>query len=298
MGSSIDDARLSKPSRLPKSAPRVRLSIVSGPGGGQSVDLTRCVTLIGSRTGCKLQLKSSHVSPVHCAVVNTGDEVFVRDLVSESGTYLNDLPAVVEKLDDGDTLRIGQWELRVQITAYTLDTLSDLPHVTLEPEPSAVGVEVNGSGQLIRLTKPVGIVGRREGCDVLVDNRQVSRVHLLLFTYRGQPVYSDLLSHNGVTLEGERAGFGVLHSGDVLMLGPQRIRMILPGVGRRKSTSPSGSSGGSVAPTGSTGGAVSAQGSSTIAPAVLDGSGQGTVFAAPDDESDRIDIRAAEANGR
>lgn len=290
----------SKPPRLPKSAPKVRLSIVAGPGAGQSVDLTRCVTIIGSRAGCKLQLKSSRISPLHCAIVNTGEEVFVRDLVSHTGTFLNDLPAVVERIEDGDTVRIGEWELRVQITAYTLDTLSDLPHVTLEPEPTAVGVEVNGSGSLVRISRPVGVLGRRPGCDVKIDNRQISRVHLLLFTYRGQPVFFDLLSNNGVMLEGKRTVFSPLHSGDVLMLGPQRIRMILPGVARRR-PSPDGSSSGSSgmpAAGGSSGGVTAGHGSSTVAPAILEGTGEGTVIPVEDDESDRIDIRTAESEGR
>jgi pSer/pThr/pTyr-binding forkhead associated (FHA) protein len=288
-----------KPPRLPKSAPHVRLSISAGPGAGQSLELTRCVTLIGSRPGCKLQLRSSNVAAVHCAIVNTGVDVYVRDLVSTTGTFLNDLPAILEKLDDGDTLRLGDWEIRVELKPYALDTLSDMPHVSLEPEPTAIGVEVNGSGRLVRLGRPVGVIGRRPGCDVVVEESQVSRVHALLFTYSGQPVVCDLLSHNGVMLEGEPAHFGFLHSGDLLQVGPVKLRMILPGIARRKS-----STGENGTATASGSGSdlrkmVSAPttGRSIPAPASeLDASG--TVVPFDDDEGDRIDIRAAEIEGR
>jgi pSer/pThr/pTyr-binding forkhead associated (FHA) protein len=300
-----------RPPRLPKSAPKVQLTIVGGPGKGQVIELSRCVTLIGSRHGCKLQLKSNEVSAVHCAVVNTAEEVFIRDLASSNGTYLNDLPAVLEKLDDGDTIRVAQWELRVKISAYTLDTLSDLPHVSLEPEPSAFGVELNGSGKLVRLKRPIGVVGRRDSCDVVIKDKQVSRVHMLLFTYANQPVFCDMLSNNGVTLAGRRLGFGVLHSGDDLSMGSLKVRMILPGVGRRPiddsgSRSAAGATTGNAdTATGSgsrtqTGevGSTSAGGSSAAGADALGGTRDGTIVPLDDDLSDRIDIRAAEIEGR
>jgi pSer/pThr/pTyr-binding forkhead associated (FHA) protein len=284
-----------KPPRLPKSAPHVRLAILAGPGAGQTLDLTRCVTLLGSRPGCKLQLRSSSVAPVHCAIVNTGVDVYLRDLVSTTGTYLNDLPAVLEKLDDGDTLKIADWEIRVEIKPYALDTLSDMPHVSLEPEPTAIGVEVNGSGRLVRIARAVGVIGRRPGCDVVVDDGQVSRVHALLFTYTGQPAFCDLLSHNGVALEGAQAHFGFLHSGDTLEVGPVKLRLILPGVARRK-TAGAGSNGSAAANNGQGKAPASAASSARLEPPgpELDASADGTVIPIADDESDRVDIRAAE----
>ncbi len=296
----LDGAR---PPRLPKSAPKVRLSIVAGPGAGGSLDLTRCVSIIGSRSGCKLQLKSPEVSAVHCAIVNTGEEVFVRDLASRNGTYLNDLPAILERLEDGDTLRVGDWELRVEVSAYTLDTLSDLPHVSLEPEPTAIGAELNGSGELVKLQRPVGVLGRRAGCDIVVNSKQVSRVHLMLFIYAGHPVFCDLLSNNGVRLQGVRLGFGKLHSGDVLSLGGYKVRMILPGVSRRPAAPSAGgdttSGTGTDAVTRTSAGSGSGSGSGTVAAEALEGSdGDGTVVPVTDDQGDRIDIRTAEMDGR
>lgn len=278
--------RIRKPPRLPKSAPKVTLTVVAGPGAGQTVELSRCVTLVGTRRGCKLLLKSTSISSVHCAIINTGEEVYLRDLVSTTGTLLNSLKAQCEKLDDGDTIIVGDWELRVRISAYTVDTLSDLPHVSLEPEPSAFGVELNGAGQFIKLNRPVGMVGRKVGCDVVIDDKRVSRAHMLLFTYLGQPVFYDLLSNNGVVLEGRLEHFGVLHSGDILSLGPKALRMILPGVGRRQKTPLTGDS---------TGGSVDLEARGIDASRYdLDDTGDGTVVQLAEEEGDRIDIRLAE----
>ncbi len=295
-----------RPAKLPKSAPKVKLTIVGGPGKGQVVELSRCVTLIGSRHGCKLQLKSPEVSAVHAAIVNTGEEVYLRDPASSNGTYLNDLPAILEKLDDGDTIRLASWEVRVEITAYLLDTASDMPHVSLEPEPSAFGVELNGSGKLVRMKRPIGVLGRRDSCDIVIKDKQVSRVHMMFFTYAGHPVFCDMHSNNGVVLEGRRLGFGVLHSGDALQLGQLKIRMILPGVGRRPTDS-TGSvavlhpGSGSVDTTGGSGSRTQApNGTSTGSGGhdALGGTGDGTIVPLDDDIGDRIDIRAAEIEGR
>lgn len=285
----MSSRRVKKPPRLPKSAPKVRLTVTAGPGAGQTIELSRCVTLIGTRRGCKLLFKSSRISSVHCAIVNTGEDVYLRDLVSATGTMLNSLKAQCEKLDDGDTIVVGEWELRVQISAYTVDTLSDLPHVSLEPEPAAFGVELNGAGQFTKLNRPVGLVGRKHGCDVVIDDKRVSRAHMLLFTYLGQPVFYDLLSNNGVVLEGRLENFGVLHSGDVLTLGPKGLRMILPGVGRRKKTEISSDSG-----TGT--GSIDIEARSVDASRYvdMDDSGDGTVVQLAEEEGDRIDIRLAE----
>ncbi|NOX59798.1 MAG: FHA domain-containing protein [Planctomycetes bacterium] len=293
------DNGVHKAPRLPKSAPRVRLTILSGPGKGQSLELTRCVSILGSRRGCKLQLKSPDISAVHCAIVNTTEDVYLRDLVSGTGTFLNDLKAQVEKLEDGDTIRLADWDLRVHISAYTLDTLSDLPHVSLEPGADAVGVELNGSGEMVRIQRPVGLVGRREGCDVLVKDSKISRAHMLLFNYSGQPVFFDLLSNNGVTMDGERMHFGNLHSGDRLMLGSVALRMILPGVGRRQQGSSTGSKGSGAGKNGTPRSASPVVPTPSSPPppnaSFASNGGTGTVIQPLDDDgSDRIDIRAAE----
>ncbi len=269
----------SRPPRLPKSAPKVKLTITSGPGSGQVIELTRCVSIVGTRSGCKIQLKSPEVSAVHCAIVNTGEDVYLRDLMSTNGTFLNDLKAKFEKLDDGDTIRVADWVLRVGITSYSLDTMSDLPHVTLEPGPEVFGVEVNGSGKMIKLDKAVGLVGRRPGCDVTLKDRQVSRAHMLLFTYKGQAVFCDLLSNNGVILEGSPSRFGVLHSGDRMKLGEHKIRMVLPGVGRR----PQGKTG--------SGTAMGTNGpSGTTSPTLIEGTGSGTAVSMNNDNSDQVNL--------
>ena len=63
-------------------APRVRLVAQAGSKDETAIACRRVVTLIGSRAGCKVNLRHKRVSPVHVAIVNTGSEVVDVDLVS------------------------------------------------------------------------------------------------------------------------------------------------------------------------------------------------------------------------
>jgi pSer/pThr/pTyr-binding forkhead associated (FHA) protein len=210
-------------------APKVQLSVLRGPGEGATIRLRRVLTLIGSREGCKISLNHRGVAPVHCAIVNTGAVVFARDLVTETKTYLNDLPLECEKLDDGDVLKIAQWELAVHIQRRSLgDSADDASLLDLEPS-QAVALQVADNGQLTKLRREVCVIGRKIGSDLLVQHQRVSRAHALIATYMGQPTVFDLLSSNGIQVNDQPAICAPIHSGDRLEIGDAVLRVVIPG---------------------------------------------------------------------
>jgi len=75
--------------------------------------ILRETTLIGSSEPCHVQLRSEDVSPVHCVITLDSGRLRVRDLRSKTGTQVNGKPVSVKTLADGDTLRIGRFEARV-----------------------------------------------------------------------------------------------------------------------------------------------------------------------------------------
>lgn len=249
-------------------APAVRLSVLKGPGAGNSIVLRRVASIIGARAGCKVRLQHANVSRVHCAIVNTGDEVFLRDLVSRHGTYLNDLRAEHERLEDGDVIKIRPWELRLSIVTPTTSDTSDITGLGLEPAPTAVALEDLTTRRVIKMPREVSLVGRRDGCDFVLDDRSVSRAQAVIFTYLSSVTVLDLGSQNGTWVNGEQIAIAKLQPDDLLNLGaPQfRVRIVEPSPLHRRS-----------------------------------GSGNGQVVHAPTPDgtvSDRIDIRAAEVDRR
>lgn len=217
---------------VPGTAPHVRLTVMRGPGEGSTVSLRRTVTLLGSRQGCKILLRHGEISPVHCAIVNTGFDVILRDLVSKTGTFLNDLRAECERLDDGDVIKAAAWEFLVDIRSPS--TATGTPVRTVDFEPSRiVALQTVGNGQLVKLRRDVNVIGRRPGCDVLLQPRQVSRAHAMVATFEGQPTVFDLLSGYGLTVNDEEVSFAPIKSGDVLGIGSAALRVVVPEGGIR-----------------------------------------------------------------
>lgn len=74
--------------------------------------------VVGSGPECNMRCPSSTISEHHCEIVSEPDGIFVRDLKSETGTFVNG-ERVTEKqqLANGDHLKIGKLEFEVVITA-------------------------------------------------------------------------------------------------------------------------------------------------------------------------------------
>lgn len=81
----------------------------------QTVTLNAARFRIGRRPGLNLTLPSMQVSMIHAEFVQIGGRIFVRDLNSTNGTYVNgrrvDNHDVA--LRDGDRIRVGTLELRL-----------------------------------------------------------------------------------------------------------------------------------------------------------------------------------------
>jgi hypothetical protein len=86
-------------------------------------------------------------------------------------------------------------------------------------EPSSL-LALDWSGADAELT-----IGRHFGCDIVLANQTVSRHHACL-TYRdGVWVLHDLQSTNGTTVNGSSVTHCVLHPGDDLVLGDERLKV-------------------------------------------------------------------------
>jgi predicted component of type VI protein secretion system len=81
----------------------------------QSVDLNAARFRIGRRPGLNLSLPSMQVSMIHAEFVQLGGRIFVRDLNSTNGTYVNGsrIGNRDVALRDGDRVRLGTIELRL-----------------------------------------------------------------------------------------------------------------------------------------------------------------------------------------
>lgn len=88
------------------------LVIRSGGGRvGESFTLDRDRMTIGRRPDSDVFLDDVTVSRDHALLVRRGDELFLDDLGSLNGSYVNRHRIESHKLDDGDELQIGKYKL-------------------------------------------------------------------------------------------------------------------------------------------------------------------------------------------
>ena len=82
--------------------------VIAGPHTGKMYKLDRAETVMGRSSKVDLQLQDVGVSRNHARLQRTGDIVYVEDLQSANGTFLNgEKLSVARQLSDGDKITLG-----------------------------------------------------------------------------------------------------------------------------------------------------------------------------------------------
>jgi pSer/pThr/pTyr-binding forkhead associated (FHA) protein len=97
---------------------KVHLVVVKGVPAGREIPIAAMPRLlIGRSDQCHLCPTSDLVSRRHCEIVQHEGGVFVHDLESANGTYVNDLQVGgVAEVHDGDRLGVGPLVFQFKIT--------------------------------------------------------------------------------------------------------------------------------------------------------------------------------------
>ncbi len=93
-----------------------RLHVLAGPGlpAGRNIDIGG-VTVIGREDGVGIHLDGDEfASGQHARVEPRADGVWVEDLGSTNGTFVNGERVTAQRLRAGDVLRVGQTELKLE----------------------------------------------------------------------------------------------------------------------------------------------------------------------------------------
>jgi pSer/pThr/pTyr-binding forkhead associated (FHA) protein len=176
---------------LGSDAPQLRL-IARTQGREQVVRFEeQPVLVIGSRRDCAMSLGHVDVSKIHCAIINTGRAVFACDLKSRTGTRLNGEPIDVCRLSGGEKLLIGDTEIEVELTGGPRGKGPANPFLLERP------ITLRCEESEHRLEQALSRIGRRNGCDITLDDPDVSLVHALVFCLHDRPAIFDLGSRGG-----------------------------------------------------------------------------------------------------
>lgn len=99
-------------------APPRTLALVAlnGPSAGKRWELNGALATIGRDPTCEVCVPDTSVSRRHAQLVRQPSGLYVQDLASQNGTWLNDQPlGAPAPLRAGDVLRVGEVELRCEL---------------------------------------------------------------------------------------------------------------------------------------------------------------------------------------
>jgi pSer/pThr/pTyr-binding forkhead associated (FHA) protein len=148
---------------------------------------------IGRDPQCDLHLDNRALSRRHAQIEKRGAAIWVRDLNSQNGTYVNGSRiSEPQALNGGDVVEVGRYHVRIEgVEEARVDT----PVLTLTgPEGrhrfAMVGEEI--------------IIGRAPSCDIAIGHKSISRRHLRIAIEGNHFLAEDLGSQNGTRLNNKR----------------------------------------------------------------------------------------------
>ncbi len=199
---------------------------LSEAGNSRQQQIEEGSTLLVGRNGgdAQLQIDNAKVSRRHLSLFFQEGRVKVNDLGSSNGSYIEN-----ERLQASKTyaLQAGQ-------KLYLLEDKSIYIEVKIRQENESEQTGRSGSKEpvaaqgLLALLQQKNeiIIGRNSDCDIVIDDRSVSRRHAKVFMNKGKVCVQDLQSSNGVFINNRKVrGIDTLGAQDTLYIGLHAFRL-------------------------------------------------------------------------
>ncbi len=188
----------------------------------REVSLDAGERIVGRYRECDIILPSENVSRRHARLLVEGGRLFVEDLNSANGVFVNG-ERIRERtaLGDGVVVRLGDFTLRVR-GAGGMEGPS-AAHVRL------IGRNLSVTDQVFEVDRATLLVGRGRDAGIILPDPSVSRVHARLLTQPdGHVLVEDMGSANGTFVNNQRVRIWQLAEGDLLRFGNVEFLVEIP----------------------------------------------------------------------
>jgi pSer/pThr/pTyr-binding forkhead associated (FHA) protein len=155
------------------------------------VPLAHQNTIIGRDQTADVYLENRALSRKHAQLEKRGAGIWIRDLESQNGTYVNG-EKILEPmpLSSDDTIQLGRYDVYIEgVKEASADTV--------------VFTVTNSEGkQRYALVGEEVVIGRSPTCDIPISHKGISRKHFKLSNEGPQWFLEDMGSQNGTRLNG------------------------------------------------------------------------------------------------
>ncbi|QNW91191.1 FHA domain-containing protein [Acinetobacter seifertii] len=137
-----------------------KLQAITGEITGQEITVDRDM-LVGRHQDADLLLQAAEISRRHAALLLKDQLLWVQDLNSSNGTFVNDIRIEQEKqLHDGDIVQFASFKFSVLAPAQKI---TDLPEVEAEPVQAAPIQDLSDQGMASLAERAAEVEVRHDG---------------------------------------------------------------------------------------------------------------------------------------
>jgi len=137
-----------------------KLQAITGEFTGQEISIDRDM-LVGRHQDADLLLQAAEISRRHAALLLKDQLLWVQDLNSSNGTFVNDIRIEQEKqLHDGDIVQFASFKFSVLAPAQENN---DLPEIEAEPVQAAPAQDLSDQGMLSLAERAAEVEVRHDG---------------------------------------------------------------------------------------------------------------------------------------
>lgn len=208
-----------------------------GAGSAQTLTFDQPRVVVGRGAHADVRLPARAVSSAHFVLKFEGAELSITDEASSNGTLVNGALLVKGRrkvVRDGDRIVVPGFELVLTITTAVADSpdrTATVARKLLQDAIAAAGSEATPPTLELRSGRTAGrqwlfapapsklVIGRGDGCDIVIDDVDASRHHAEFVRDEQGVIVRDLASKNGVFIAGRKVQERRLRDGDELQIG-------------------------------------------------------------------------------
>ena len=110
------------------------IKFLSGPKAGQEILLQKGLVVLGKDKSCQVQIRSSKVSKRHAQIVIKDEGIFIEDLNSSNGTYIEGVQIQSRELKSGN--QVALCDIVFEVRKKQLESLNPIYHPAYMTNPS------------------------------------------------------------------------------------------------------------------------------------------------------------------